>query len=122
MDMADDALASGDSGDKLVLDRVSPLGARDSWIGLEAEPLVAEQRVRARVHRGSIIRVDHVAGRAAAGAIVAGVVIGTQEVERRVLQPGLLQGDKNRIGAVAGSQSPCAETRARLAGVLKGIR
>jgi len=121
MDMADDALAGGDSRDKPVLDRVSPLGAWDRWIGLEAEPLVAELRVRARVHWGSIVRVDHVAGRAAAGAIVAGVVVGTQKVQCRVEQSGLRQADEHGIGAVLRPKSSSAQPGAGLAGILERI-
>src|SRR5947209_410374 len=46
VNMADDALAGRNARDKLMLDRVAPLIARDSRVGLEAQPLVPEDRVR----------------------------------------------------------------------------
>ncbi len=122
MDVADDTLTGRDSHSEPVPDRVARLIARDHGVSLSAQSLVAEGGVRAGVDRRSVVGVDHVAGGAAAGSIVAGMVVGPEEVERRVEQAGLLQADEDRVGAVAGPQSAGAQPGAGLAGVFKRVR
>ena len=62
-------------------------------------PRLPNVGVRAGVDRRAVVGVDHVAGGAAARAIVAGVVVGAQEVERRVEEPRLAAG-RSKTGSV----------------------
>ncbi len=121
MYVADDALAGGDCDGELVLDRVAGLVAGNGRVGLKREPLVAVGGVRAGVDARAVVGVDHVAGRAAARAKVAGVVIRSQEVERRVEQAGFLKADEHGIGTVLGSQSPRAQSGARPARIFERV-
>ena len=93
VDVADDALAGGDGRGEPVLDRD---GRVRSWgwsgRGSELRPRLPSCGVGAGVDRRAVVGVDDVAGGAAAGAIVAGVVVGAQEVERRVEQARLAAG------------------------------
>ncbi len=57
------------------------------------------------IDRRAIVGVDDVAGGAAARAIVAGMIVGAEEIQRRIEQPRLLQADEHRIGAVLGAQA-----------------
>src|SRR5262249_33677152 len=59
----------------------------------------------------AIIGIDHVAGSAAARAIVAGMVVRAEEIQRRVQQAGLLQTDEHGIGAVLRAKAAVAEAR-----------
>ena len=49
------------------------------------------------------------AGRAAAGAVVAGLIVGAEERQQRVEQAGLLQAEKDRIGARLGAEAAIAQ-------------
>src|SRR5262249_14759686 len=111
MHVADDALACGNAvaRRKAVLDRVARHIARDGRIVGEAQTAVAVDRVRAGVHPRAVVPVDHMTGGAAAGAIVARVVIGAQEIEGRVEEAGLLEADQAGVSAVLGPQAAVAE-------------
>src|SRR5690606_10005910 len=63
----------------------------------------------------AVVGIQHVARAAPAAAIVAGMVVRPQEVERRIEQPRLLQADEYRIGPVLRSQPALAEAFARAA-------
>src|SRR4029077_4306459 len=76
---------------------------------------VAEFGVGAGVDRRAIICIDDVASRAAARAVIAGVVVGAEEIERGVEQPRARQADHDGIGSVLGAEAPFTEARARLA-------
>src|SRR6202011_3781382 len=67
------------------------------------------------MNRRAVIGIKDMAGRAAARAVVAGVVVGAQEVQSRVEEPRLGQADEDGIGAVLGAQPADAEAGARLA-------
>src|SRR5271166_1696148 len=71
MNMANNALTGGNPGDELVLDRMTPFGAGNGRVGLEAQSLVAKDGVRPGIDRGSIVGVDNVTAGAAAGAIIS---------------------------------------------------
>ena len=80
-----------------VLDRMARLVLRDRRVGIvRRRAAVAELGVRPGVDRRAVVGVDDVAGRAAAGAVVAGMVVGAEEVQRRVEQPRLVQADEAR--------------------------
>ena len=55
----------------------------------------------AGVHGRAVVRVDDVAGGAAAGAVVAGLVVRSQERQQRVEQARLLQAEEDGIGAAS---------------------
>ena len=72
---------------------------RNRRIGRCAFAHVAELRVLRGMFRRAIVGVDHVARRASAGAIIAGLVVRAREREQRIEQPRFLQAEKHRIGA-----------------------
>ena len=121
MNVADDALAGRDAHGELVLDRMAGLVAGNGRIGLKRQPGIAEGGVRPGVDRRAVVGVDHVAGGAAAGAIVARMVVGAEEVERRVEEPGLLQADEDGVGAVLGAQAAGAQAGLGLAGFFERV-
>ena len=65
--------------------------------------------------RRSIVRVDHVAGTASAGAVVAGMIVGAGKRQQRIEQSSLLQPEKYWIGAQLGTEAALAELDLRLA-------
>ena len=64
--------------------------------GREAQAAWPYFGIGAGVDRRAVVGVDDVAGGAAAGAVVAGMVVGAQEIERRVEQARLLQAEERR--------------------------
>ena len=98
MDVADDALAGRDGVARCeaMLDRMARLVLGNGRVGGVGCRRGCRNGVRAGVDRRAIVGVDDVAGGAAAGAIVAGMVVGAEEVERRIEQARLLQADEDR--------------------------
>ena len=123
MDVADDALAGGDPapGGEAVLDRMAALPTRDHRIDREALATVAELRVRPGMDGGAVVGVDHMAAGAAAGAVVAGMVVGAEEVERRIEEPRLREAHEHRIGAVLRSQAPRSQPGPRPPRLLEAL-
>ena len=113
MDVTDDALAGGNAvaGRELVVDRVAALVLRNRGVDGEAFAAVAELRVGTGVDWRAIVRVDDMAAGAAAGAVVAGMVIGAEEVQRGVEQPRLGEADHDGVGAVFGAKAAVAQSR-----------
>ena len=62
--------------------------------------------------RRTVVGVDDMAAGAAAGAVVAGVVIGAEEVQRGVEQACLGEADHDGVGAVLGTKAAVAQSRA----------
>src|SRR4051794_11059303 len=79
------------------------LGALERLTGCHA--LVAELGVGARVDRRAIVGIDDVAGGAAGLAIIAGMVIGADEVQGWVKQTSLCQTDENGVCPVLGAEA-----------------
>jgi hypothetical protein len=93
------------------------IGRADEIIWVSGcEATISEASPRAGVYGGAIIGVDHVAGRAAAGAKISWVIICAEEVECGVKESGFLEADEYGIGAVSGAKSTVAETRSWAAG------
>ena len=99
MHVTDDALARRDRPRERVTDRMAPLAVRNGRIDGGARAEVARARVRSGVEPVAVVGVDHVAGAAAAGAIVPGMIVGAEERERRVEQPGALETLEDRVRA-----------------------
>ena len=76
--------------------------------------VLAERRERPAMRGVRVVGVDHVASRAAGRTVVAGVVVGAEEIQRRIEQPRLLQVEPHRIGAVQGPEPALAEPVGRL--------
>ena len=96
MDVADDALAGRDA---LPVANWCSIGWPGSFLGMvgsveKLRPWWPYFGIGAGIDRRAVVGIDDVAGGAAAGAVVAGVVVGAQEVERRVEQAGLLQAEQ----------------------------
>ena len=123
VDVADDALARGDSapGGEAVLDRMAALPARDHRIDREALAAVSELRIRPGMDRGAIVGVDHMAAGAAARAVVAGMVVGAEEVERRIEEARLREAHEHRIGPVLRSQAPRSQPGPRPPRLLEAL-
>jgi len=99
MNVADHALARRNRARENVFDGMAGLVLRDGRIGRSAEPGVAERRVGAGMQWIAVVRVNHVAGRASAAAIVARMIVRAGKRQDGVEQSGFLQAEKNRIGA-----------------------
>ncbi len=85
---------------KRCCNRMARLVLGNGRVGIDGLAAVAELGIRAGMDGGAVVGINDMAGGAAAGAIVAGVVVGAEEIERRVEQPRSLQADKDRVGAV----------------------
>ena len=70
----------------------------------------------------SVIGIDHVAARAAARAIIAGLIVGAGKPRQRIQQARLLQAQKNRIGAKLCAETAAAELDVRPAGIFLPLR
>ena len=92
--------------------------ARNRGIGRSAEAAIAEWRVLRGMRRRAIVRINDVAGRAAAGAIIAGLIVGARQGKQRIEQARFLQAEKNRIGAQLRAESARAEFVVGLAGIV----
>src|ERR1700730_4510310 len=56
-----------------------------------------------------VVRVDHMASRAAAGTVVAGMIVGARKRKDGIEQAGLLQAEENGVGAKLGSKPTVAQ-------------
>src|SRR5260221_9596724 len=88
--VADHALAGGNRAGKNVFNRMAGLSLVDGRVAAGADAGVAEGTVRRRMQRIAIVRVNDVARRAPAGAIVAGMVVGSWQRHHRIDQPRFL--------------------------------
>ena len=79
--------------------------AQAGLVAAEAQALVAVLAVVSGMGRRAVVRVDHVTGRATAGAIIARMIVRSQETEQGIVQTHLLQVQKNRINAVEGAEA-----------------
>ena len=121
MDVAHDALAGGDGARELVLDGMAGFIVRNGGIDFRAVTLVAVLGIRAGVNRRTVVGVDDVAGRAAAVAIVAGMIVGAGHREDGIEQARLLEAKKNRIGPQLGSETPVAQLHVGTPGIFFGV-
>ena len=126
------ALAGGDgvAFGKAVLDRVPGLFLVDGWVWFDVvedfigrPTSVTEAAIRPRVNGTAVVGIDNVTCRATTGAIVAGLVVGAQEVESGVEKACFVQGNPDRVCAVFGTQTAVAEAfEERTAGIRKPVR
>ena len=117
MDVADHALARRNRARELVADGMSGLISRDGGIGGRGLSQIAGRSVGAGMFGRTVVGVDHVAGAASAGAVVAGLIVGAGKREQRIEQASLLQSEKDRIGAQLGAEAALAQFDLRLARV-----
>ena len=122
MHVADHALAGGNRPGQAVLDGMARLVLGDRGVARGAPAGVAIRRPRARVGRVPVVGVDHVAGGAAARSVVARVVVGPQEGEVRVVEPGLVEVDQGRADPGAGSGAALREADVGAARVVRQAR
>src|ERR1051326_1066489 len=111
MHVAGHALARWNRARERVPDRMTRLGARRVYRGIDGLRLsvVPILRVLHRVFGRSVVRVDHVAGRAAAAAIIAGLIVRTRKGEERIEQPRLLESEEDGIGSNLGAEASIAQ-------------
>ena len=113
--VADHALAGGNRARELVADGMSGLISWNAGIGGSGLSQISGGSVSAGVFRRTVVGIDHVAGAAPAGAVVAGLIVGAGERQQRIEQARLLQSQKNRIGAQFGAEAALAQLDLRLA-------
>lgn len=119
VNVADDALAAGNSAGEAMSDGVSGFVFGDGGVGdtnefvrfSGGESAISEASPWSRVYGRAVIGVDHMAGRAATGAEVAGVIICAEKIEGGIEQPGFLKSDEDGVGSVCGAESAIAEPR-----------
>src|SRR5207249_6442385 len=109
MDVADHALAGRDRAREAVLDGMAFFIFANSRVGGEAVAEVAARGVGTRVSRVAVVRVKDVAGGAAGGAIISGLIVRAKEIEQRVEQARALEPLKDRVGATEGAEAAVAE-------------
>ena len=107
--MADHALAGRNRARESVANGMAGFVSRNRRIGCRAVAAIAEARVWAGMLRRAVVGVDHVARRASAGAIIAGLVVRAGQRKQRIEQARFLQAEKNGIGAQLGAESALAE-------------
>src|SRR5260370_35861422 len=105
MDMANHALAGGDRSGESVFDGTPRLVFRNSGIGRSAEAGMTVLRVGPGVRWIRIIGVDNMAGGTAAGAIVAGVVVGARKRHHRIKNERFFEPEQSGIGTQPGAES-----------------
>ena len=88
--VANDALARRHAAREGVTNRVAALTVGNRRVDGLGCPEIAGVGERARMKRIAIVGVRHVASRAAALAVVAGMVVGAEERQQRIEQPGAL--------------------------------
>ena len=74
-----------------------------------------------RVSRIAIVGVDDVAGGAAAGTVIARMIVGAWQGKDRIEQAGFLEAEENRVGAQFGAEAAIAELVVGLAGIFFAI-
>ena len=94
---------------------------RDSGIGGGAFAEMAEARIWTRMLRRTIVRVNHVAGGAAAAAIISGFIVRAGQRKQRIEQSRFLQAEKNGIRAQQSAEAALAELVVRAAGFFFAI-
>ena len=109
MDMADHALAGRNRPCEGVLDRMPWLIFANRRIRGSAETAVPILRIRSRVSRVAVIRINHMARRTSARPVVARMIIRPGQGKHGIKQPRLLQSQKNRIGAKFRAKSAVAQ-------------
>src|SRR5260370_42636407 len=70
------------------------------------------------MRRVAVVRVNHMASRASARTVVAGMIVRSRQGKHRVKQPRLLQSQKYRIGAKLSPKPAVAQLVIRLSGTL----
>ena len=106
---------------KDMLDGMAGLILGNGGVGRSAEAGMAELRVSAGVRRVAIVCVDDVARGAAAGAIVAGMIVGAGQRHDGIEKARFLQAKENGIGAEFGAKAAFAEFVIGLAGLFFSI-
>ena len=99
----------GNGARQTVLDGVAFFVLLDGGVGGGAVAQMAARGVGTGVRGVAIVGVDHVAGGAPGAAIVAGLIVGAEEVEQRIEQAGALQALEYRVGAREGAEAAIAQ-------------
>ena len=115
MHVAVHALARRNRARELMDDRMAALVFRNGFVGGETETLVSVLAPPAGISRRTIVRVNDVAGRATARAIIARMIVRAQKSEQRIVQSRFLQTEEDRIGAIERAESALGQTIARSA-------
>ena len=108
MHVADHALARRNRAREDVLNGMAGLQFVDGRIGSGAGAGVAEGRISGGMRGIAVIRVNHVTRRTSAGAIIAGMIVGTRQRHHGIDEARFLQAEKNRIGAKLGAEAAVA--------------
>src|SRR5205807_9645428 len=100
MHVAVHALARRDRASELVHDWMTALGFRNRFVGREAQALMSKLAPPTGIRRRTIVRVNNVTRRAAARAIIAGMIVRSEKSEKRIVQSCVLETKENGIGVI----------------------
>src|SRR5882724_10394699 len=110
MHVAVHTLAGWNGTGKLVHDRMSALRFGDRFISGKTETLMPVFAPPSGIRRRAIVRINHVASRATARAIITRVIVGSEKSQERIVQPGFLQTEKDWIGAIERAKTALRQT------------
>jgi len=105
-----------------VPDRVAGFVARDGGVDGLCFAVVAGRGIDAAVFRVAVVGVDGMAGGAAGGAVVTGLLIGAEEPQVRIVEPGLGDVDQWHGDAVAGAGATVGLLDVRAAGLVQALQ
>src|SRR4051794_13937038 len=98
MDVADDALAGWYRPRELMPDGMARFVFWNGRVHLRTTATVAEMSVGARVYGRTIVGVHHMAGRAAAIAVIARMIVSAGQRQDGIEEARLLQSEKHGVG------------------------
>src|SRR5437763_1235686 len=100
MHVAVHTLARRNRARELVHHRVAALGFRNRFVSGKTQTLMSELAPPTGIRRRPIVRVNNVTRRAAARAIIAGMIVRPEKSEKRIVQSRFLETKENGIGAI----------------------
>ncbi len=115
MNVARHALARWNRARENVANRMARFVARNRRIVRSGETEIAESRVLRGMFRRAVVRVNDVTRRAAAGAVIARLIVCARQREKRIEQARLLQTEKDGIRAQLRTEPARAELVVRFA-------
>ena len=71
--------------------------------------MISEGAIPSGVRGRAVVGVNHVTGGAAAGTVIAGAVVRSEEVEQRIVEAGLVRADDDGIDPREGAETALAE-------------
>jgi hypothetical protein len=99
-----------------MLKRVSALRLIDCAVIADAAPVIPMRRGLFAVSRIAVIGIQNMTGRAATGAVISGLVVGTGKRKHGIHEPRFLQTEEDRVGSKTGAEAAIGELEIGLTG------